>query len=125
MMSKVLVIEDDIDFSQDLCRALQKEGFHVFMAQNGKQGIAMYQKYLADLVITDILMPEQDGIEVIMSLRKDFPDIKIIAISGGGQGGTGQEYLESARIICNMKYTLAKPFSRDELFYMINEVLSR
>ena len=122
-MSKILVIEDDLEFSQALCKALRKSGYDVLFAENGQKGIDLYKRFLADLVITDILMPEKDGIEVIVDLKKHFPNIKIIAISGGGSAGSGLEYLRSAEVVCDVRHTLAKPFKRDRLFQMIEEVL--
>jgi len=122
-MSQILVIEDDIDFNQILCKVLIKKGYEVLSAINGKEGLSLYEKNLADLVITDILMPEQDGIEVILKLKKMSHDVKIIAISGGGQDISGQEYLQSVRAICNIEHTLTKPFEKDRLLQIIQELL--
>jgi CheY-like chemotaxis protein len=122
-MSKILVIEDDAEFNKVLCEALMKKGYSVLSAPDGKKGIDLYRKTLADLVITDILMPEQDGIEVILNIKKISPNVKIIAISGGGQFGTSQEYLQSAQVVCGVQYTLSKPFERNQLFRMIQKIL--
>lgn len=125
LMSQILIIEDDIDFNQVLCRALAKKGYGVLSATNGKQGIDLYKSHPADLVITDILMPERDGIEVITYLRRIAPGVKIIAISGGGAGGSGEDYLRSTRTVCNIQYTLAKPFGKNQLLKMIQELLKQ
>lgn len=122
-MSQILIIEDDIDFNQVLCRALLQKGYGVSSATNGQQGIDLYKSNPADVVITDILMPERDGIEVITYLQKIAPGVKIIAISGGGSGGSGEDYLRSTQAVCNVQYTLAKPFGKSQLFEMIQELL--
>jgi len=124
-MSQILVIEDDIEFNNVLCSILSKNGYGVLSATDGKQGLHLYEENLADLVITDILMPEQDGVEVISCLRKNFPDVKIIAISGGGGYGTGQEYLHSVQIVCHVNCALTKPFRKDQLFEAIQELLQQ
>lgn len=124
-MSQILVIEDDIEFCEILCKVLKKKGYGVLAASNGKKGIDLYKNNSADLVITDILMPERDGIEVICTLKKIFPGIKIIAISGGGKFGSGREYLQSAKVVCNIEHTLTKPFGRNQLFRMIQEILKQ
>jgi len=122
---QILVIEDDLEFGEDLCKTLVNKGYRVLSATNGNEGFYMYQDNPVDLVITDILMPEKDGVEMILDLKKCFPDVKIIAISGGGKGGTGQEYLQSTRFVCSVEHTLAKPFGRDKLFQTIQEVLRK
>jgi len=122
-MPQILVIEDDLEFGEVLCNALVKKGYGVLSATNGQEGFHMYKNNPVDLVITDILMPEKDGAEMISDLKKCFPDVKIIAISGCGEYGTGQEYLQSTRLVCNVEHTLAKPFGRDKLFLMIQEIL--
>ena len=120
---QILVIEDDIEFNEILCKSLIKNGYKVLSAANGKEGVHIYEENRVDLVITDILMPEKDGVELIVGLKKCFPNVKIIAISGGGEYGSGQEYLNSTRMVCNIEHTLAKPFKRDRLFFMIQDVL--
>ena len=120
---QILVIEDDIEFGEVLCNALVKNGYRVLSAADGREGMHMYEDNPVDLVITDILMPERDGVELIIDLKKCFSEVKIIAISGGGECGSGQEYLQSTRLVCNVEHTLAKPFRRDQLFLMIQDIL--
>jgi len=98
-------------------------GMTMSVMTNGRKGYYMYKNNPVDVVITDILMPEQDGVELIAHLKKHFPDVKIIAISGGGEYGDGQDYLQATRLVCNVNHTLAKPFSRDRLFLMIQDIL--
>jgi len=84
---KILIIDDD-DKIRDLFRMwLEKAGFEVFEAENGKKGVAVQQASPVDLLICDLIMPVQEGIETITQFRNDFPEIGIIAISGGGKIG--------------------------------------
>ena len=81
-MVRILVIDDDDDFRSMLCTALEWAGYTAEEARNGQEGIRRHRTEPVDLVITDILMPEQEGLETIQALRQEFPAIKIIAISG-------------------------------------------
>jgi CheY-like chemotaxis protein len=87
-MGRILVIDDDDQFRTMLRQARGREGYEVLEASYGREGIIRYRTALTDLVITDILMPEPEGIQTIRELRAEFPEIKIIAISGGGSKGT-------------------------------------
>lgn len=122
-MARILLIEDDETVRGLLVQMLSDAGFEVAQATNGEQGIELYRKTPTDLIITDLVMPEKEGIEVITELRRDFPDVKIIAISGGGrQGGDG--YLKIAKML-GAKRTLNKPFSLKSLLEAIQEVLKQ
>ena len=96
-MSRILVIEDDDEVRALLESLLTRDGHVVATAANGKQGVAAFLAEPFDLVITDIIMPEKDGIEAIMDLRRGRPDLKLIAISGGGRAEP-QNYLPSAQL---------------------------
>jgi len=122
-MPKILVIEDDLDFSRALCNMLAKQGYGVANAENGLDGLNLYKKNPADLVITDILLPDLDGLNVILDLQRIFPEVKIIAISGGGRCATGEEYLKDIQLLSSVQHVLAKPFHSDKLFKMIHEIL--
>jgi DNA-binding response OmpR family regulator len=102
---------------------LEQEGYMVDEAQNGREGIARCRQTPADLVITNILMPEQEGLETIRILRREFPVVKIIAISGGGQRGN-LDFLTVARQLGAWR-TLRKPFGMQELRVVVDEVLQR
>ena len=122
-MKEILVIDDDMEFLKPLCNMLARRGYSVLSAANGVDGVKLFKEHPTDLVITDILLPDRDGLTVILDLRKYLPDVKIIAISGGGQLATGEEYLDDIQLLCNVEHTLAKPFHRKELFEMIRKVL--
>ena len=120
-MKRILVIDDDDQVRQMLKQMLEREGYEVIDAADGKEGIRLYRNEPTDLIITDIIMPEKEGLETIRELKQDFPDIKIIAISGGGRLDPGN-YLEIARK-WGVGRTFAKPFDRTELLEAIQQLL--
>jgi len=121
MGKKILIIEDDSDLRQVLKIMLAKEGLSVVEAGDGKQGMNLFASDLYDLVITDIIMPEKEGIETIFELKKLNPDVKIIAISGGGKIAA-DEYLGMARNF-GVNKVLSKPFKRDVFIESVKDVL--
>lgn len=102
----------------------QLEGMGHFVTEtcDGKKGLAQQALAPADLVLTDLIMPEKEGIETIIELRKKWPDVKIIAMSGGGRA-TAANYLGIARRV-GAGAILNKPFSHDELRGAISNLLS-
>jgi CheY-like chemotaxis protein len=83
-MARILIIDDNDDLRAVVCGVLESAGHEVIQAPNGVQGIELQRKSPVDLVITDILMPEKEGIETIRELAREFPALKIIAMSGAG-----------------------------------------
>jgi DNA-binding NtrC family response regulator len=83
-VARILVIDDDEQILRTLHQVLEMEGHEVLDAPNGKEGMRIFEEHGADLVVTDIVMPEKEGIETIKELHEGNPDLKIIAISGGG-----------------------------------------
>jgi DNA-binding response OmpR family regulator len=122
-LPEILVIEDDAEFCDILCKMLSRRGYEVAKAKTGRDGINRFKERPADLVITDIVLPDKDGIHVILDLQKVFPQVKVIAMSAGGHSATGEEYLSDVALYCNVKHTLTKPFHHDQLFTMIREIL--
>jgi DNA-binding response OmpR family regulator len=122
-MARILIIEDDVPVRMVIKRMIEAEGHEVVEASDGQSGIDMYRKSPTDLVITDIVMPKKEGLETIKELRKDFPDVRIIAISGGGKV-QGKQYLELARKFGAMA-TFEKPFTWKKLLDTVNGLLSR
>lgn len=100
---------------------LEKAGYDVFQASDGKSGIDKFKEQPADLVITDILMPEKEGIETMLEIRKLAPEVKIIAISGGGRI-PAKEYLSLARRL-GADRTFGKPVDSDQLLSAITELI--
>ena len=107
---RVLVIEDNADLRDYLRMALRSEGYEVLTARNGREALAVIDGQGLDAVVTDLFMPEMDGIETITALRRRMPDIRIVAISGR----SGVDYLTVAREL-GVTHTLRKPFELDEL----------
>ena len=120
-MAHILIIDDDPQILDMLGQTLKREGHEVVEALDGKEGLKLYRENPTDLIITDIIMPEKEGIETIMELQRDFPDVKIIAISGGGHNSADQ-YLSLARKF-GVQRTFAKPISREELLKAVRELL--
>jgi YesN/AraC family two-component response regulator len=100
---------------------LRTAGYEVGEARNGTEGIVLFRESPFDLVITDLLMPEKDGLEVMMELRKDFPQLKVITLSGGGEYGYSS--LRAAKSLGAAR-TLKKPIKQEELLTAIREVFS-
>lgn len=118
-MTRILIIDDDVQVLDMLRQTLENEGYEIITAPNGKEGAHLYREDPADLVITDIIMPEKEGLETIIELKKDFPDVKIIAISGGGKSNP-EEYLQMAKML-GAKHIFAKPVEREELLKAVRE----
>ena len=121
MMVRILVIDDDEDFRSMLRTALEQDGYVVEEARNGREGLQRYVIAPTDVVITDLLMPEQDGLETIRALRQMNPQVKIIAISGGGRTGR-LNFLPLAGMFGALR-TLQKPFTLQQLHDVVREVV--
>ena len=120
-MPRVLVVDDDQDVREMLRQMLERAGYGVSIATNGKEALTEYRAAPADLMVTDIVMPEKEGLETILDLRKDFPDVKIIAISGGGRLGP-QNYIEMASAF-GAKRTFTKPLDRKEFLAAVSDLI--
>ena len=120
-MATILIIDDEKAIVGFLKERLIGEGFNVLTANDGKEGVKLFNDNQVDLVITDIIMPDTDGFVTIMELKKTCPEIKIIAMSGGGRG-LPDYYLDTARGF-GAKYTFEKPFKTSELVEAVHELL--
>ncbi|WP_457574721.1 response regulator [Desulfolithobacter sp.] len=118
---RILVIDDDEHMRELLSQVIEWAGYEVMLAENGRIAMEMQRENPADLVITDLIMPEQEGLETISSLKKEYSSVKIIAISGGGRIGP-EAYLPAAselgadRVFC-------KPFDVQEMVTAVRELL--
>jgi DNA-binding response OmpR family regulator len=121
-MAKILVIEDDTQFCQMLALMLTQAGHEVETAANGVLGLERFQQNTPDLVITDVMMPEKDGIDVIIDIKRQGSDTRVIAISGGRRAITPQFNLDSAALI-GASQILAKPFNRQQLLEAVEAAL--
>lgn len=120
-MAGILIVEDDNDLREMLKVSLLRRKYTVLEASNGKEALNRFKPSIVDLVITDIIMPDEDGLKVIMRLRELKPSMKIIAISGGGKAGPGN-YLNMARAL-GADEIFPKPFSINLLMSKIDEIL--
>ncbi len=120
-MKRILVIDDDDQVRRMIRQMLERAGYEVTDAPDGEIGVRMHRAEPVDLIITDIFMPEKEGLETIRELRRDFPDIKIIAISGGGSTGAFS-YLPLAKSFGALD-TISKPFDRSELLDSVKRLL--
>jgi CheY-like chemotaxis protein len=122
-MARILIIDDDEQIRIILRNMLQRAGYEVVEAVNGKQGLRLYYEHPADMVITDILMPVMPGSRLISILRKDFPDLKVIAMSGGGRMYRSDSYLKLASEL-GAQRILEKPFFQTDLLEAIEETFA-
>ena len=120
-MARILIIDDDPHFREMLAEGLGRAGFEVIEADNGLKGVMLFRQDPADVVIADILMPEREGLETIMELRRDFPGVKVIAVSGGGTARPDR-YLKIA-LKLGADTALTKPFSFGTLLLTIAGLL--
>ena len=121
-MAKILVIDDNRLVRDTVQMVLTAAGYEVIVAAEGRQGVKSFALAQPDLVITDIIMPEKDGIEVVTELRRMNPAIPIIAISGNDSMGMRDLFLTSAHKL-GAQRTLTKPFDPDELIDVVSELL--
>ena len=120
-MAKILLVDDDPDIRALLKIMLKVRGHDVEESENGTLAVQAVNTQVFDLVITDLIMPDKEGIETIIELRKNHPEIKIIAMSGGGLGRQ-QDYLSMAQQLGAAR-TLEKPFGVKELNQAVDAVL--
>ena len=113
-MSKViLLVDDDSGFRESVRDILDIGGYQVIEAEDGKEALPIIEKEKLDLVITDILMPEIEGIELYTKIEKIRPDLKIIGMSGGGRLGTAEDIKHCVSHI--FETMLSKPFTKENL----------
>ena len=121
-MPRILIIDDDDQIREMLKLFLEYAGYDVFDAANGKAGMELFYANPPEVVITDILMPEQEGLETIIALHKANPDLSIIAMSGGGHLPPDQ-YLTFARKL-GARHTFFKPVDCSVLLDAVRESLN-
>ncbi len=119
--ASVLLVDDDPMVLQALSILLEDHGFKVLAASAGVQGLYLYGKHRPDIVVTDIIMPEKEGIALTRELRHEFPGAKIVAMSGGGRLGK-LDYVTIAQAL-GADAGLYKPFDEDELVTTLRALL--
>ncbi len=120
-MQKILVIDDDAVVRETIIQILEDYGYEVVSAEDGSRGVKLFRSERPDLVITDIIMPEKEGIQTIMEIRAECPTAKIIAVSGGGRIGN-TDFLKIAQKL-GATDIIAKPFDPDEFLSRISQCL--
>jgi DNA-binding NtrC family response regulator len=120
-MARILIIDDEAQIRSMLRLMLERDGYEVVEAPDGIEGIRVYRQKPADLIITDLIMPNKDGIGMIIEIQKEFPDVKIIAMSGGGLNKP-EGYLKGAEklgAVC----TLKKPIDREIMLRAVKNTI--
>lgn len=121
MKKRILVIDDEPSAISLLRRILEAEGYEVVDAKNGQEGLEVFEETPCDLVITDMVMPVKDGLQTILDLRNDNPDLPVIAISGGG-AISKERYLAVAGYLEKV-VTIAKPFGVEDILEAVQKFL--
>ncbi len=120
-MAKILIVDDDPDVCFVLKKLLERKGHEAVTSLNGLEALKCLERSPFDVVITDLIMPEMDGIELITKMRITYPEQKVIAISGGGRINAAV-YLQMAKLL-KVKHTFQKPIKADELLNAIDDLL--
>ncbi|HTC24971.1 MAG TPA: response regulator [Gemmatimonadales bacterium] len=120
-MARILIIDDEEGIRRPLQRVLERAGHEVLAASDGQEGLRLWRKVGADLVITDVMMPNKNGIETILELRTSIPQVPVIAMSGGDVSQR-LDLLGNATLL-GAVYTMLKPFSLSEMLEKVAEVL--
>ena len=121
MMQRILIIDDDHHILLMIKKMLERVGFEVELASNGNKGLELLKWMPVDLVITDIIMPEKEGLETIREMKKLHSDLKIIAMSGGGKISP-ENYLGTAKVF-GASRVLEKPFTQKQLVSAVQDML--
>ena len=120
-MPRILVIDDDEQFRTMLQITLEKAGYEVHATGDALKGIRSIEEMPVDLVVTDIIMPGKDGIETITELRRQYPHVRIIAMSAGGRMGPAG-YLDVAKIL-GAAHTFTKPLAMPDFLAAVRNLI--
>jgi len=119
-MKKILVIDDEPHILLMLKKMLERAGYEIDIASNGMEGLELFKKSPTDLVITDIIMPEKEGLETIREMKRLQSGLKIIAMSGGGKI-TADNYLQTAKFF-GASRILEKPFTQQQMVEAVKDL---
>jgi CheY-like chemotaxis protein len=120
-MTRILVIDDNKDLRELMRVLLEQAGYAVELAEDGQDGFAAQRARPADIVITDIFMPNQDGIETVAQFRKEYPELKLVVMSGDSKLGKQSAHFLTARVM-GAHAVLSKPFDEDELLRVVRDL---
>ena len=118
---RVLVVDDDPEMREAMARILGAAGYAVELAADGDQAIELQRARPAEVLITDVFMPSRDGLETIQYFRMEYPDVGIIAMTGGSPTGRVDEYLKVAKV-AGANATLRKPFAAQALLESVSSL---
>jgi DNA-binding response OmpR family regulator len=121
-VARILIVDDDMHLRRYLALVLEEAGHEVLQAEHGRAGLHVARHHPVDLLLCDVYMPEQDGLQTIRELRREFPGLPVVAMSGGGPEGM-IDMLPIARRL-GAADTLAKPFSSEALRAAVEGVLT-
>jgi CheY-like chemotaxis protein len=119
---RILIVDDNSDICAFMQAALEAAGYEVRTAPEGAQGLSLLERRAADLIITDIFMPGQEGFQTITRCRAEFPQMKIMVMSAGSVPGMKHDFLAAAALL-GVAATLRKPFTADQLLDAVRGVL--
>ena len=122
-MATILIIDDDPQVCDLLEQVVCNEGHRAYSALNVEEGICLYRRHLPDLIFLDILMPEKEGLETILDLRREFPNVMVIAMSAASEGAK-IDLLELAQRL-GAQYRMPKPFQLQTVRDLVNAALSK
>ena len=122
-MKRILIAEDEKDIRTACRRILERAGYAVLEAGNGEEALQFLKNQPVDILITDIVMPEKDGIELIQEISDDYPHVRVIAVSGGGaHPAFADNYLKTTKAL-GAEITLKKPFTPEDLLTAVKSIL--
>jgi len=122
-MARILVVDDDDQVRTLLQHMLERLGHEVVAATNGNEALRLYKQAPTDMIFMDLIMPGKEGIETITDFRREFPDAKIVAMSGGGRMGP-ENYLDLAKKL-GAQRTMSKPFTFGQVQEMVEKILEK
>lgn len=122
-MARILLVDDNAELLAIMTLSLQEENHVTTLAANGREAMALIASQPFDLIITDLVMPEKEGLEIISEIRKKHPGLKVIAMSGGGSSFDGRQMLRIAQKL-GASQTLEKPFTKTALIAVVDAALN-
>jgi CheY-like chemotaxis protein len=120
--AKLLIVEDHDDTRALLVETLREQGYDVLESAHGREASQLAQRHSIDLIITDVLLPGKDGLEVILEVRKQQPQMRFLAISGGGRTIAADDCLHSAKAF-GAQAVLKKPFQHQTFLNAVQSLL--
>ena len=120
MAKSILIIDDEVSLRSLLKNIFEDQNYEVYLACNGKEGVESYRRITTDIVLTDMYMPEKDGMETIREIKKEFPEAKIIAMSGGYKDG--EDFVHIAKTFGAID-CIRKPFDPDDIIRIVDLTL--